>query len=324
MSREQSRRLCAGIAVAFAAESARRACWWGWRRKALGTKTEVPVRPKRASLISCAFVGAAVLCPAQASAQPAHLFVSAGYVARPPYFGYSPFFYDPFFFGLGWSQWYPYPYPSPYPYPPPPYYYGRPYNISAARLEIKPRNAQVYLDGYYVGVVNDFDGTWQRLDLPSGDHEITVYLQGYQTYRQRTFFRPGQDYHFKAILEPLAAGASQEPPPQPPPQPGFFRLATKRATSHVAVTATMPRRQTPPGEANGFGTLSLQVQPADATVTIDGERWDSPEGGSRLVVQLAAGPHQIEVRKEGLRTYTSTIDVRPGETQPLNISLVRE
>ena len=266
----------------------------------------------------CASLGAATLWPAYASAQPARVFVSAGYFARPAYFGYSPFFYDSFFYGVGWSQWYPYPYP-------PPYYYERRYDISEARLEIKPRNAQVYLDGYYVGVVNDFDGAWQRLDLPSGDHEITVYLQGYQTYRQRTFFRPGQDYHFKAILEPLAAGVTQEPPPQPPQQPppaagnpGYY------PPPRAGEPRRMPPRQAPRAEANGFGTLSLQVQPADAAVTIDGERWDSPEGGSRLIVQLAAGQHRIEVQKEGLRTYTSTIDVRPGETRSLNISLVRQ
>ena len=65
----------------------------------------------------------------------------------------------------------------------------------------------------------------------------------------------------------------------------------------------------------------LRVQPADAVVTIDGERWDSPEGGSRLIVQLAAGPHRVEVQKDGLRPYSSTVQIRPGETQPLNISL---
>ncbi len=275
--------------------------------------------PKRASLIFCTFLGAAMLWPAQASAQHARVFVSAGYFARPAYFGYSPFFYDPFFYGFGWSQWYPYPYP-------PPYYYGRRYDISEARLELKPKNAQVYLDGYYVGVVDDFDGAWQRLDMPSGEHEITVYLQGYQTYRQRTFFRPGQDYHFKAILEPLAAGTAQEPPPQPPQQPpaagnpGRYYPQPRPGEGRRMPPPQQPRR----GEANDFGTLSLRVQPADAAITIDGERWDSPEGGSRLIVQLAAGPHRIEVQKEGLRTYTSTVNVRPGETQSLNISLVRE
>ncbi len=85
----------------------------------------------------------------------------------------------------------------------------------------------------------------------------------------------------------------------------------------------MPER---PGDRRGpdsstFGTLNIRVQPGDAVVVIDGERWDSPEGGSRLIVQLAAGPHRVEVRKDGFKPYTSTIQVRPGEPLSLNISL---
>jgi hypothetical protein len=74
-------------------------------------------------------------------------------------------------------------------------------------------------------------------------------------------------------------------------------------------------------EAREFGTLNIRVQPGDAVVIVDGERWDSPEGGSRLVLEVAAGQHRIEVRKDGFKPYTSTIQVRPGETQTLNVSL---
>ena len=74
-------------------------------------------------------------------------------------------------------------------------------------------------------------------------------------------------------------------------------------------------------ESNSFGTLTIRVQPGDAVVIIDGERWDSPEGGSRLTVQLSAGSHRVEVRKDGFKPYSSTIQIRPGEPQALNISL---
>ncbi|HEV3483968.1 MAG TPA: PEGA domain-containing protein, partial [Vicinamibacterales bacterium] len=76
-------------------------------------------------------------------------------------------------------------------------------------------------------------------------------------------------------------------------------------------------------EAEGFGELSLRVQPADAVVTIDGDRWDTPEGGSRLQLQLSEGSHRVEVTKDGHRPYTTTIDVRRGETVTLNVSLPR-
>ena len=74
-------------------------------------------------------------------------------------------------------------------------------------------------------------------------------------------------------------------------------------------------------DSNSFGTLNIRVQPGDAVVTIDGEKWDSPDGGSRLVVQLASGEHRVEVRKDGFKPYASTIQIRVGETQALNISL---
>jgi len=298
-----------------------------FRRYALGTAVargafqvpadrEVPVRPNRAVLMVCASLSAIMLWPARASAQHTHVFVSAGFYASPPYF-YSPFYYP--YFGFGWAPWYPYPYAAPYYYPP------RLANISQARLEMKPRQAQVYLDGYYMGVVDDFDGTWQRLDMPSGEHEIVVYLKGYQTYHQRTFFRPGQDYHFKAILEPLAPDAVQEPVPQPaqsPPganQPGNYPPPGSGENPRIA-----PSPQAPRPDSTTFGRLSLRVQPPDAIVTVDGERWDSPEGGNRLVILLPPGPHRVDVQKEGLRPYTSTVEIHPNETQSLNISLARE
>ena len=62
----------------------------------------------------------------------------------------------------------------------PGYYYGGAW--ASARLEVKPRDAQVFVDGYYVGVVDQFDGVFQRLDLPTGEHEVVVYLPGYRTY----------------------------------------------------------------------------------------------------------------------------------------------
>ena len=48
------------------------------------------------------------------------------------------------------------------------------------RLKIKPRNAEVYVDGYFVGVVDDFDGIFQRLHADSGTHRIEVRAPGFE------------------------------------------------------------------------------------------------------------------------------------------------
>jgi hypothetical protein len=73
-----------------------------------------------------------------------------------------------------------------------------------------------------------------------------------------------------------------------------------------------------------YGTLTLRVQPGEADIQIDGERWDGPQGDERLVVQLSAGRHVIDVRKDGYREYTTEVTVRGGETATLNVALTRQ
>jgi PEGA domain-containing protein len=294
------------------------------------------VNSTRLMIVFCAWMTAGAIWPAEAAAQRHRprvrtaVVFSAGYY-RPFYYG--PYYYDPFFYSgfydpfyMGW-----YPLYAQYPFPRGGYYaYSR--NWASVRLQLKPRDAQVYVDGYFVGIVDQFDGVFQRLDLPTGEHEIEVYLKGYRPYRQRTLFRPGESYHFKAILEPLPAGAPEEPQPHPSadqPDP-YTQPRDPRDPYDRDRYGRDPGRTQPPPErpgdrrgpdSRGFGTLNIRVQPGDAVVVIDGERWDSPEGGSRLSVQLAGGSHRVEVRKDGFKTYTSTVQIRPGETQALNISL---
>src|SRR5215471_7023957 len=183
-------------------------------------------------VLACAGVSAMLLAPATVSAQPVHghaVVRGGGYYPyyRPfyPYY-YRPFvypyFYSPFYFGFGafynsFYGWYPYyaGYPYPYPYPYPPYFYSGAW--ASARIEVKPRDAQVYLDGYYVGVVDQYDGVFQRLDIPPGEHELTVYMPGFHTITERTLFQAGKTYHFKEALQALPPGSAAEPKPQPNP-----------------------------------------------------------------------------------------------------------
>jgi hypothetical protein len=51
----------------------------------------------------------------------------------------------------------------------------------ALRLKLKPRGASVYVDGSYAGVVDDFDGIFQKLHLDAGPHRVEVRMAGYDT-----------------------------------------------------------------------------------------------------------------------------------------------
>ena len=76
--------------------------------------------------------------------------------------------------------------------------------------------------------------------------------------------------------------------------------------------------------ATGYGSVAIRVQPRDAEVTIDGERWNMSDGSERLTVELSVGAHLVEVRKTGYRPFSAQIEVRPAITTPLNVSLSSE
>ena len=76
-----------------------------------------------------------------------------------------------------------------------------------------------------------------------------------------------------------------------------------------------------PLEASRFGVLSIRVQPPNADVLIDGQRWRGPESEERLVIQVSEGTHRVEVQKDGYQKFSTDVQVRRGETAPLNVSL---
>ncbi len=223
------------------------------------------------------------------------------------------FFYDPAFGPYPW--WHRATYP---------YWYFPVYDVRAKmRVLVPQREAAVYVDGFYAGIVDDFDGVFQSLPLPPGGHNIVLYLDGYRTASHNVYLRPASTLKLHDTLQRLPPGMRSEPPPVappvPPPPPGSYRTPRLPPPASVPPPAAVPT--TPATQAVGFGTLDVRVQPANAEVTIDGQRWISSEEG-HFVVQVPEGRHRVEVDKAGYRRFTTEMDVRDGETIPLNVSLV--
>jgi hypothetical protein len=254
-----------------------------------------------------------ILTAAGAFAQPhgGHGGPPAGHghvvVAAPIYYyGYG--FYDPFW-GAMWAPYYGW-------YGPPGYYYGVPvFEESAARLQVKPKATEVYVDGYLAGTVESFDGFLQRLNVPPGEHTVTFYLDGYHTVSQKILFRPHTTLNIKYELQKLAAGETSEPRPEPAPHPDAPE------TRAVPGTPAGPPPDTP-SQASGFGTLSLRVQPREAAVVVDGQEWQT-EGAGPLTIELPEGLHVVEVHQDGFTPFRRTVQIRPGTTTTLNVSLSR-
>ena len=226
-----------------------------------------------------------------------------------PYYGYP-------FYGYPYARsYYGYPYygyPGGYPY-----YYG-----ASLRLQVTPREAEVFVDGYFAGTVDDFDGTFQRLDAEPGEHDLELYLPGHRSVQQKLYLQPGKTTKVKLAMQPLAPGDSE--PVRPVGVPSSSRLDARngaprprrqpRADDVTPVEPTRDRDAT-------YGSLSIRVQPGDAEILIDGERWEGPATTERFVVGLAAGRHVIEIQKPGFRRYTTEVTVRNGVTTPLNVLL---
>jgi hypothetical protein len=246
-----------------------------------------------------------------------------GVVTGRPYYGtrgsyvfVGGYFYDPFY--------------GPYPWWPRSAYgwgYSPVFDYRAeVRIQATPREAAVYVDGFYAGIVDDFDGTFQRLPLAPGGHRIEIFLEGYRTVRKSLYLQPSSSMKLHETLVPLAAGeASERPevaPAVPPPPDGTFTEPSTRAPRGVPPPPVRRGGRAERGDAEGFGTLVLHVQPREAEVSIDGQRWLT-SGDGEFEVQLPAGRHRVEVELQGFQRFVSEVDVREDGPTPVNISLTR-
>ncbi len=224
-------------------------------------------------------------------------------------FGY-PYYFPPFY-PLHYPYWHWYGW-GPYPY----YYPLINYGVSSLRVAVKPNDAQVFVDGYLAGEVDRFDNIFQRLTVSPGGHEITIYHDGYRTFREQMHFAPGGDQKLELRMEPLPPGETAEPPPPPSePQPPAPAAAAEAAA--------------PSGEAREpahvkrvrEGTLSMHVVPGDADIIIGEETWHAPAGQERLTINLPEGRYTLEVRKAGYQPFVQDILIRRHATLRLAVTL---
>ncbi len=214
------------------------------------------------------------------------------------------YLYDPFFDP---QPWWP---RTLYPYRWSPRFDGR----AHVRILASPKHAAVYVDGYYAGVVDDFDGVFQPLPLLPGGHTIALYLDGYRTVNRRVYLTPGATLKLHDTMEPLPPSMASAPPSvapslPSPPEGTYLPLRTPPLGSLPTSNTTADA---------GFGMLSIQIRPLSATLTIDGEEWLTTKPGE-IVVHLGAGRHVVVVSAPDRPAFTTEVQIREGETTDLNV-----
>lgn len=127
---------------------------------------------------------------------------------------YRPLFFDPWY---GWGYpygWYP------------PYAYAGVYNQSASlRLQVEPKDTEVFIDGHFAGTVDDFDGMFQRLHVEPGEHDLELYLPGHRSVRQKVYLQPQATFRVRHTMQPAAPGDPPDARPVGAPSAGPVRIA---------------------------------------------------------------------------------------------------
>jgi len=122
--------------------------------------------------------------------------------------------YYPLAYGFFWNPWVGYGYPYGYGYGAGYGYVGAyggygayagpTYQIyGGLRLKVQPRNAEVFVDGYFAGIVDDFDGAFQQLNLDTGPHRIELRAAGYESVSFEIRTQPDEKITYKTALKPI-------------------------------------------------------------------------------------------------------------------------
>lgn len=212
-------------------------------------------------------------------------------------FGY-PYYYDYGHHHYGHSGHY-------YGYGYPRYaYYRSSDDMGALDLNVRPKKADVYVNGQRIGNVGEFDGFPGYLWLEEGIYDLVVYHPGYQTLHQTVEVFQELVIDIDQDLAPGDATRPEDIVPPPVRYDGADRPAS--ASSDLAP-----------------GRLFLDVEPLDASVYLDGrllgsgrEIADAADG-----LMLNPGKHQLSVLHPSYDTRELEIDIEPGEATDLEIHM---
>lgn len=143
----------------------------------------------------------------------------------------------------GWGVYFPGPYyfPGPFPYAAAPYYetsIAETYRMSMAEtyrqrqreaargglvLESVPGVAQVFVDGSYVGLAEEFGSGGRAINLDAGTHRVELRAPGYETLTFSVAIEPHRIVRYRGEMQPIATKpAATTEPPQPATAKSFY------------------------------------------------------------------------------------------------------
>lgn len=230
----------------------------------------------------------------------------------------------------GWGGWWPWWYPTyggTTVIMEPGYRYGGGGGTGALDLDVSPENAQIFVDGEFVGRADDYDGFPTFLWLASGTYDVGIFHEGYETIVRQYTIRPGAMIDVEDHMRPGNAI-----PPDELMTPKSTQVRDARIQRNVEQSAEVDRAEAAAqdyddedrgGSDQQVGRLLLALWPPDAAIYLDGHFLGTAEEIGRLSAGLVVEPgeHQLEVVRPGYGTIRRTVDVSAGDKTEVKFEL---
>ena len=205
---------------------------------------------------------------------------------------------------------------------------------SEVELVSEPDGATIYSGEEEIGV------TPAVVQLIEGEHEITVARDGYSAWDSKVIAQANVPQSLPLIkllpadarlmVKTIPRGANvtvngryrgQSPlnlslSPEIDYEIGMSKAGYGVTTRSIRLESAASEAITVDLSAR-VGTVTVNVQPSDAVVYVDGQA----RGTGKTTVRLSSAPHRIEVKRQGFRDWSRTVTPRPGYPQTINASL---
>jgi hypothetical protein len=185
-------------------------------------------------------------------------------------------------------------------------------------MKIMPDDADVLLNGKFIGAAYEFSSSRSALRLASRQNELVFKKKGYVEEPVDLRSYSSRNITLRINLEPQTG--------KTPAKPAAIDTDQEDDEAYAAETETPPPPppvEKPAAPEERFLTsVLLTVTPAETAIYIDGKFWGlAPEIGKIENLRLKPGKYIFEAFKPGFSTYKKEVTVPKQEKFPLTITL---
>ena len=109
------------------------------------------------------------------------------------------------------------------------------------RIETIPGSAQVFVDGFYMGLAEEFGLLGHPMTLSAGSHRIELRAPGYETLSFSVIIEPNEILRYRGDLQSLTARPPVVVVPGQPPAAKSFYVIPKCYAGDKPPTGALPQ-----------------------------------------------------------------------------------